>query len=185
MLYRNTGTGRFSELPNAGGADSALWSTSCAFARYRPRRRPRFLRHELRRRRLEKEQVLRRPQVRRNQRLLPSAHLPAITEHSLSQHRPLEPPGAGKTFEDISTQSGVASASGNGLGVAAADMTTTAGRNLFIANDAVPNFLFHDDGTLGLTEMASLRRRRRPNDGEARAGMGTAFGDYSGNRQPN
>ena len=30
-LYRNTGKGRFAEVPNAGGADSALWSTSCAF----------------------------------------------------------------------------------------------------------------------------------------------------------
>ena len=30
-LYRNTGGGRFAEVPRAGGADTALWSTSCAF----------------------------------------------------------------------------------------------------------------------------------------------------------
>jgi hypothetical protein len=30
-LYRNTGGGRFAEVPNAGGAGSPLWSTSCAF----------------------------------------------------------------------------------------------------------------------------------------------------------
>src|SRR5262245_32737564 len=31
LLYRNAGHGRFTEVPNAGGANPKLWSTSCAF----------------------------------------------------------------------------------------------------------------------------------------------------------
>ena len=30
-LYRNAGQGRFTEVPRAGGAGTAMWSTSCAF----------------------------------------------------------------------------------------------------------------------------------------------------------
>src|SRR5688572_24876754 len=31
QLHRNMGGGRFEEVPGAGGADTSLWSTSCAF----------------------------------------------------------------------------------------------------------------------------------------------------------
>ena len=31
QLYRNAGRGRFTEVPQAGGADPDLWSTGCAF----------------------------------------------------------------------------------------------------------------------------------------------------------
>jgi hypothetical protein len=31
VLYHNAGGGRFAEVPDAGGAGSALWSTSCTF----------------------------------------------------------------------------------------------------------------------------------------------------------
>ena len=50
------------------------------------------------------------------------------------------------TFEDISKQSGVGSFRGNGLGVAVADVDDDGWPDVFVANDAMPNFLFRNEG---------------------------------------
>ena len=47
-LYRNTGGGRFAEVPKAGGADSGAVEHELRLRRHRSRRRPRSLRHQLR-----------------------------------------------------------------------------------------------------------------------------------------
>jgi hypothetical protein len=84
------------------------------------------------------------------------------------------------TFEDISTQAGIAQYRGNGLGVAVSDVDEDGWPDVFVANDSTPNFLFHNNKNGSFTEIASLAGVAVASDGKARAGMGTAFGDFSG-----
>jgi enediyne biosynthesis protein E4 len=78
----------------------------------------------------------------------------------------------------------VAAVRGNGLGVAVTDIDDDGWPDVFVANDATPNFLFHNNGDGTFTEMASLAGVAVSLDGKARAGMGTAFADFSGNGRP-
>jgi hypothetical protein len=184
VLYRNMGHGRFSEVPNAGGADSALWSTSCAFLDIdRDGDLDLFVTNYV-------------DMTGRKNEFCGNAGPPPIRDYC---HPLIYPPspsilyrntgpspslGAGKRFEDISAQSGVAAVLGNGLGVAVTDIDDDGRPDVFVANDATPNFLFHNTGDGRFTEMASLAGVAVAADGKARAGMGTAFADFSGNGRP-
>ena len=83
-------------------------------------------------------------------------------------------------FTDISAAAGITPFVGNGLGVAVGDYDDDGLPDVFVANDAVPNFLFHNEGggkfvEVGLAAGVSVAR-----DGKPRAGMGTEFADYNG-----
>ncbi len=88
---------------------------------------------------------------------------------------------AGKSFEDISKSSGVAALRGNGLGVAVGDIDDDGWPDVFVANDAMPNFLFRNDGDGTFTNIAGAAGVAVTADGKAKAGMGTAFADFGGN----
>jgi len=51
---------------------------------------------------------------------------------------------------------------------------------VFVANDSVPNFLFHNEHDGTFREVGLLAGVAVGNDGKPRAGMGTDFGDYDG-----
>src|SRR5207244_9555828 len=50
------------------------------------------------------------------------------------------------TFTDVSARAGIAAASGKGLGVAFADYDDDGFTDVFVANDSVQSFLFHNNG---------------------------------------
>ena len=54
------------------------------------------------------------------------------------------------TFSDVSAASGIAAHPGKGMGIAIADYDHDGWMDIFVANDTVPNFLFHNEhnGTL-------------------------------------
>ena len=171
-LYRSLGGGRFSEVPNAGGATSASWSTSCAFVDIdRDGDLDLFVTSYV-------------DWNRRNNEFCGTTGPPSIRDYC----HPLAYPASKNalyrnshgTFEDISVQSGVAAVRGNGLGVAVSDVDEDGWPDVFVANDATPNLLFHNTGRGTFTEIASLAGVAVAADGKARAGMGTAFGDFSG-----
>ncbi len=87
-------------------------------------------------------------------------------------------------FEDISTSSGVAALRGNGLGVAVADVDEDGWPDVFVANDAMPNFLFRNNADGTFTDIAAAAGVAVTADGKAKAGMGTAFGDFGGTGRP-
>jgi len=84
------------------------------------------------------------------------------------------------TFTDVTKQAGVYSTAGKGLGVVFGDYDDDGLPDLFVANDLVPNFLYHNEGTGRFREVALLAGVAIASDAKPRAGMGTDFGDYDG-----
>ena len=87
--------------------------------------------------------------------------------------------GAGH-FADVSKGAGIADASGKGLGVVFGDYDRDGWPDIYVANDAVRNFLYHNshDGTF--VERAGLLGVAYGQDGQMEAGMGVDWGDYNG-----
>ena len=86
-------------------------------------------------------------------------------------------------FSDVSAQSGIGAHRGNSLGVVIADFDDDRWPEVFVANDSMPNFLFHGTGGWRFTEIALRAGVAVATDGSARAGMGTDAGDYDGDGQ--
>ncbi|MDE2928518.1 MAG: CRTAC1 family protein [Acidobacteriota bacterium] len=84
------------------------------------------------------------------------------------------------TFSDVSGESGVAGVRGKSLGVAFADYDRDGWIDVFVANDTVADFLFHNQGNGTFREVGFLAGVAYNEDGHARAGMGVDFGDYDG-----
>jgi enediyne biosynthesis protein E4 len=84
------------------------------------------------------------------------------------------------TFTDVSVEAGIAAHRGNGLGVVFGDSDDDGWPDLFVANDAVPDFLYRNAGGGAFEETGLLAGVSVASDGRARAGMGVDFGDYDG-----
>jgi hypothetical protein len=85
------------------------------------------------------------------------------------------------TFEDITLRAGLDKAYGNGLGVATADFDRDGRFDLFVANDAAPNQLWMNQGTLPLVDQALIRGCAVNALGMSEAGMGISSVDLDNN----
>jgi hypothetical protein len=83
-------------------------------------------------------------------------------------------------FTDVSAASGVGALRANGLGIVIADYDNDGWPDVFVANDTMPNFLFHNTGNLRFEETGLVSGIAVGADGKARAGMGIDTGDYDG-----
>jgi enediyne biosynthesis protein E4 len=171
-LYRNVGNGVFTDATRMAGVGLDGWSTSCAFldvdrdgdldlfvTNYldAPKTNNRFCGDPARR-------------IRVYCHPLNYKGLPSVLYRN---------DGAG-TFTDVSAAAGVAPHVGNGLGVAVGDYDDDGWPDVFVANDGVPNFLFHNEGNGKFAEVGLLAGVSVARDGKPRAGMGTEFADYNG-----
>src|SRR5438093_3643861 len=77
------------------------------------------------------------------------------------------------TFSDVSKRSGVGIKPGNGLGVVTFDYDNDGWQDIFIANDHMPNFLFHKNRNGTLREMGYWAGVAVGIDGPIEAKMGT------------
>lgn len=85
------------------------------------------------------------------------------------------------TFTDVSQASGVGAKPGNGLGVVTFDYNNDGWQDIFIANDGMPNFLFHNNRDGTFREIGYLAGVAVSADGQAEAGMGVDAADTTGN----
>jgi len=171
-LYRNTGTKSFTDVTTATPAGLSSWSTACAFAD------------------LDRDGDL---------DLFVTSYVATDPKHSrfcgsansktrfychplLFEPLPnvaLRNNGDG-TFTDVSAASGIGAYRGNGLGVVIGDFDEDGWPEVFVANDSMPNFLFHRTAEWRFTNVALRAGVAVASDGRARAGMGTDAGDYDG-----
>ena len=82
------------------------------------------------------------------------------------------------TFEDISAKSGVLEKIGKGMSVAFADLDRDGRLDVFVTNDAMPNFLFRNNGDATFTETALMAGVSVPDSGRPISGMGVDIEDY-------
>lgn len=170
VLYRNDG-GRFVDITNAAGVQNAgQWGASAAFLDY------------------DRDGALDLVVVnyldwdyKRN--IYCGDPRPGYRTYCHPNQFPGVPPtlyrnkGDG-TFVDATRASGLFTAEGKGLGVAAADYNGDGWTDLFQANDSVRNFLFRNNKDGTFTECGLEAGVAYGDTGKAEAGMGIDFGDY-------
>jgi hypothetical protein len=88
------------------------------------------------------------------------------------------------TFTNVSTKSGIGAHIGKGMGVAFADMDGDGFTDIFVSNDSVRNFLFHNQGDGTFREMGLETGTALRDDGLPIAGMGTDWRDFDNDGSP-
>jgi hypothetical protein len=88
------------------------------------------------------------------------------------------------TFTDVSMKAGIASPNGKGLGVSFADYDGDGFTDIFVANDSVQSFLYHNNGNGSFTEVGLLAGVAYNEDGKTFAGMGADFSDFDNDGHP-
>jgi hypothetical protein len=171
VLYKNRGDFTFTDVTASAHVAGSGWSTSCAFAdldgdgdldlfvtRYVDLSRP--------------EPFCGDERAKRRAYCHPLA-LPPMSNLVFRND------GHG-VFTDVSESTGIAKYRSNGLGVVISDLDGNGFPDVFVANDALPNYLFVNEGGWRFTEAALSEGVAVADDGKARSGMGVDTGDYDG-----
>jgi enediyne biosynthesis protein E4 len=88
------------------------------------------------------------------------------------------------TFTDVSQRSGIATKKGRALGVAFADYDGDGFTDIFVANDGMQQYLYHNNGNGTFTELALEAGTALSEDGRRLSGMGVVFQDYDNDGRP-
>ncbi|HEX6501898.1 MAG TPA: CRTAC1 family protein [Terriglobales bacterium] len=88
------------------------------------------------------------------------------------------------TFEEVSQKSGIAGSKGRALGVSFADYDGDGFTDIFVANDGMQQFLFHNNHNGTFSEVALEAGAGLSEDGRRMSGMGTVFQDYDNDGRP-
>ncbi len=168
-LYRNNGDGTFADMTRAAGVGGSALSTSCAFADIDNDGRLDLF-------------VTNYVDPEDNSKTCGDSRVRAYCRPDVYNGAAsvLYRNNGDGTFSDVTRASGVYRTDGKGLGVVFGDYDDDGRVDFFVANDLVPNFLFHNEGRGSFREVGLSAGVAVASDGRARAGMGTDFGDYDG-----
>lgn len=86
-------------------------------------------------------------------------------------------------FTEVASKIGL-NVPGKGLGITLADYDRDGHIDLFVANDSMPEFLYHNKGNGTFEESGLLSQVAVDEDGKTFAGMGTDFSDYNNDGLP-
>ena len=177
VLYLNKGDGTFRDASAGSGAEVKLWSNGAAFLDYDgdglldlyvtcygqwTEAGP----HE----------YCGDPEARTSRDVLPVFDPP-------STPFPLEGQGDG-TFEDTTERAGILRRDGRGLGVVAADVNRDGKADLYVANDACPNFLFLNKGDGTFEDVTESSGAATDGTGAVQGSMGVDVQDVDGDGRP-
>ena len=88
------------------------------------------------------------------------------------------------TFEDVTARAGLGRYPGRGMSIAFADYDQDGFPDVFVTNDNMPNFLFHNLGNGRFEEVALLSGTALRDHGKPVASMGVEFKDYDNDGRP-
>ena len=173
QLYRNNGDGTFTDVTSHAGVGDGSWSVSASFGDfnldgYLDLYVANYLDYQLK-----------------------TAHA-CFLEGVHIYCGPHEYPGArdtlyrnngNGTFTDVTAHVGLHNG-GKGLGTLFTDYNSDGYPDIFVANDAVPDFLYHNNGDGTFTDVAITAGVAYNSEGRATASMGIATGDYDNDGLP-
>ena len=88
------------------------------------------------------------------------------------------------TFTDVSQRSGIAAKKGRALGVGFADYDGDGFTDIFVSNDGMQQYLYHNNGNGTFSEVALEAGAALSEDGRRMSGMGVVFQDYDNDSRP-
>jgi hypothetical protein len=88
------------------------------------------------------------------------------------------------TFKDVTNESGIGAHVGKGMAAAVADYDHDGLMDIFVTNDKMPNFLFHNLGNGRFEEVAFQSGAALPDSGAELSSMGADFRDYNNDGFP-
>ena len=173
VLYHNNGNGTFTDVTAKAGVAGGGWSTSAGFVDYDNDGKldlfvTRYLDWDAKRSKACGAQ---------HDTYCQPGEFPAIG--NLLYHN-----RGDRTFEDVSKSSGIAALQGHGLGVAFADYDEDGFTDIFVANDVVEQFLFHNNRNGTFSERALDAGAALSSDGKMLSGMGVVFQDCDNDGLP-
>src|SRR6266566_2890646 len=160
-LYHNNGNGTFTDVTLRAGVNNTLWGTSSAFFDY------------------DNDGYL--DLYVCNYLTYDESNLPCtfydgkpycLIQNFKGSSSRLFHNNRDGTFTDVSDRAKVTNPKGKGLGVLALDYDNDGRMDIFQANDAAANFLYHNDGNGSFSELALEASVALDPDGNARGGMG-------------
>ena len=173
QLYRNNGDGTFTDVTSHAGVGGGSWSVSASFGDF------------------NLDGYLDLYVTNYLDYQLETAHA-CFLEGIHIYCGPHEYPGASdtlyrnngdSTFTDVTARAGLHKA-GKGLGTLFTDYNSDGYPDIFVANDAVPDFLYHNNGDGTFTDVAVTAGIAYNSEGRATASMGIAAGDYDSDALP-
>jgi enediyne biosynthesis protein E4 len=172
-LYHNNGDGTFTDVTHKAGVAAGGWSVSAAFLDYdNDGHLDLFVSRYMKWSPAENKIC-----GGGFQTYCPPGVFPATTNVLYHNN------GDG-TFTDVSQSSGIASKTARSLGVACNDYDGDGYTDIFVANDGMEQFLWHNNGNGTFTERALEAGVALSEDGNVYAGMGVDFRDYDNDGKP-
>jgi hypothetical protein len=173
ILYHNNGDGTFTDVTAKAGVSGGGWSVSAGFLDYdNDGHLDLFVT-----RYMEWDADHNKICGGDWHTYCPPAEFPATT-NVLYRNR-----GDG-TFEDVSERSGIAAKKGRALGVAFADYDGDGFTDIFVSNDGMQQYLYHNNGDGTFKECALESGLALTADGKGLSGMGVVFQDYDNDGRP-
>jgi len=176
ILYRNNGDGTFTDVTEKAGVAGAGWSSSACFVDYDRDGWvdlivSRYLEWDL------QTNPWCGPREPGYRGYCHPATFKTITH--LVYHNNHD-----GTFTDVSNECGIGKAPGYGLGIAFNDYDRDGWPDILVANDNIPEQLFHNLGNGKFEEIALERGLAYDEDAHAFSGMGVDFADYDNDGWP-
>jgi hypothetical protein len=171
VLYHNNGNGTFTDVTEKAGVAAGGWSASAGFVDFdNDGKLDLFVTRYM-------DWSIAKSKSCARQTYCPPGEFPPVT-NVLFRNR-----GDG-TFEDVSVHSGIAGKKGHSLGVAFNDYDGDGYADIFVANDGMEQFLWHNNGNGTFTEKALDAGVALSDEGKPFAGMGVDFRDYDNDGKP-
>jgi hypothetical protein len=173
ILYHNNGDGTFTDVTAKAGVGAGGWSASAGFFDYdNDGKLDLFVT-----RYMEWDTKHSKDCGGNHHTYCPPEEFPATT--NILYHN-----NGDGTFTDVSQRSGIAAKKGRALGVAFADYDGDGFTDIFVANDGMQQYLYHNNGNGTFTELALEAGTALSEDGRRLSGMGVVFQDYDNDGRP-